>query len=70
MLNKIIRATTAAGRDPPSEVDPSAAVVETINDSFKETYHGIRIWSFYETLPTFQRNERVVEATSAAMGKW
>jgi hypothetical protein len=69
MLNKIIRATTASGQGIAGEVDPGAAVVESINTNFRGNHHGIRIWSFYETVPTFQRNEKVVEATAATMGK-
>jgi hypothetical protein len=67
MLNNIFRAcTTNAMRD----IEPTFTAIENINEDFLKHYHGTRILSFYETLPTFQNtNDLVVDQRCATLGE-
>ena len=70
MLSNILRASmTSSPRGFISDLEPNSAAIEGINESFRHNYHGTRIWSFYETVPSFPNtNELVVEKHSSTLG--
>jgi hypothetical protein len=70
MLSNILRASmTNSPRGFISDLEPNSAAIEGINESFRHNYHGTRIWSFYETVPSFPNtNELVVEKHSSTLG--
>jgi CheY-like chemotaxis protein len=73
MLSNILRASTAnASRRYTADLAPNSSNVEHINENFRHHYHGARIWSFYETLPTpstsLSSNELLVEKRSSVLG--
>ncbi|KAF7503410.1 hypothetical protein GJ744_003893 [Endocarpon pusillum] len=49
-----------------SELEPNFAIVEDINQNFRHTFHGIRIYCFYETRPSFPGARNVVVDRNAA----
>jgi hypothetical protein len=70
MLNNILRVSmTNSPHRYIGDLEPNSAAIEGINESFRHTYHGTRIWSFYETVPSFPNtNDLVVEKHSSTLG--
>ncbi|MCJ1394922.1 hypothetical protein MMC18_007802 [Xylographa bjoerkii] len=70
MLNNILRASAAPGpRGYSGDLEPNSAAFENINENFLHSYHGTRLWSFYETIPTLANtNELVVDRHLATLG--
>ena len=71
MLSNIVRAcTTNTMRSFSGDIEPTFTAIENINEDFLKHYHGTRILSFYETLPTFQNtDDLVVDQRSATLGE-
>jgi len=69
MVLNILRACSPDARNHHvTELEPNFAVVEDINQTFRHTYHGVRLHCFYETQPLLGARNVVVDRNTASLG--
>lgn len=70
MLNNILRfSSTSLSTGAIAGLEPNLSAIESINLNFVHHYQGLRIWSFYETLPQAGTNEILVKKDFSLLGK-
>ncbi|MCJ1355983.1 MAG: hypothetical protein MMC33_005977 [Icmadophila ericetorum] len=67
-LNNVLKATISHGAKSYVEsLIPNSEAIQIINDEFRHAYHGVQLWSFFETVKTTSLGI-IVEKDSAILG--
>ena len=70
MLSNLLRAASFGSQPYLTDLRKNSTSIETINDEFRHVYDQLRIYSFYETVPTNLgiNTTLIVEKDSAILG--